>query len=68
MAKVYRMKLIEHRNIINKNPEAYEVDLKDDRLVKSIINHIREDFHNVRFNQKRNYKRDCLFTIRSTRT
>jgi hypothetical protein len=35
------MKLIEHRNIINQNPNAYEMDLKSDRLVKSIINHSR---------------------------
>ena len=43
------MKLIEHRQVINENPEAYETDLIDDRLVKSIINHIREDFSEVRF-------------------
>ena len=43
------MKLIEHRRIINSNPQAYVKDLKSDRLVKSIINHIRNDFANVRF-------------------
>ena len=49
------MKLIEHRKIINQNSQAYETDLKSDRLVKSIISHIRADFSNVRFDQnKRN--------------
>lgn len=49
------MKLIEHRKIINQNSQAYETDLKSDRLVKSIIGHIRADFSNVRFDQnKRN--------------
>ena len=47
------MKLIEHRNIINENVEAYETDVSDDRLVKSIINHIREDFEGVRFDHKK---------------
>lgn len=47
------MKLIDHRKIINKNPEAYETDLKSDRLVNSIINHIREEFLEVRFNKKK---------------
>jgi hypothetical protein len=54
------MKLIEHRIIINKNSKAYETDLESDRLVKSIINHIRNDFANVRFDQK---KRDILREI-----
>ncbi|RLD29258.1 MAG: hypothetical protein DRI75_04070 [Bacteroidetes bacterium] len=47
------MKLIEHRKIINENPKAYETDVKGDRLVKSIINHIREDFSGVRFDSKK---------------
>ena len=47
------MKLIEHRKVINNNPEAYETDLKGDRLVKSIVSHIREDFDGVRFNSKK---------------
>ncbi len=47
------MKLIEHRKIINENPEAYETDLKGDRLVKSIINHIRQDFAGVRFDSNK---------------
>ena len=45
------MKLIEHRSTINGNTKAYETDLKTDRLTKSIINHIRKDFSNVRFDQ-----------------
>lgn len=47
------MKLIEHRIIINQNPDAYDLDLRDYRLVKSIINHIREDFPNTRFEKNK---------------
>lgn len=47
------MKLIEHRQVINSNPEAYEKDLNGDRLVKTIINHIRDDFDGVRFDTKK---------------
>jgi len=47
------MKLIEHRQVINNNSEAYHTDLNGDRLVKSIINHIREDFDGVRFDSKK---------------
>lgn len=47
------MKLIEHRQVINSNPNAYETDLKSDRLEKSIINHIRTDFEGVRFDNKK---------------
>jgi len=54
------MKLIEHRRIINKNPQAYETDLESERLVKSIINHIRNDFSNIRFDQQ---KREILREI-----
>ena len=54
------MKLKEHRRIINQNPQAYETDFKSDRSVNSIINHICEDFSNVRFNQT---KRDILKEI-----
>ena len=54
------MTLIEHRRNINENPDAYEIDLRSDRLVESIINHIREDFRGVRFNQE---KRDILKKI-----
>ena len=50
---ITKMKLIEHRKIINNNSLAYEIDLENDRLVKSIINHIREDFSNVRFDQNK---------------
>jgi hypothetical protein len=44
------MKLIEHRTIIEKNPLAYTKDLEDDRLVETLINHIKTDFVGVRFN------------------
>ena len=54
------MKLVEHRKIINENPDAYEIDIKEDRLVLSIINHIREDFLDVRFNRD---KKDILKKI-----
>ncbi|MDO6472402.1 hypothetical protein [Maribacter sp. 1_MG-2023] len=58
------MKLIEHRRIINKNPKAYETDLESDRLVKSIINHIRNDFSNVRFDQqKRGILREIVILL-----
>ncbi|AIN49902.1 hypothetical protein MED134_15124 [Dokdonia sp. MED134] len=58
------MKLIEHRRIINKNPQAYETDLESERLVKSIINHIRNDFSNVRFDkQKREILREIVILL-----
>ena len=54
------MKLVEHRRIIHDNLDAYEIDLRSERLVKSIVNHIREDFSDVRFDQN---KRDILKEI-----
>lgn len=58
------MKLIEHRRIINKNPQAYETDLESERLVKSIINHIRDDFSNVRFDKpKREILREIVMLL-----
>lgn len=51
-----KIKLIEHRTIINQNLEAYTKDLENDRLVKSMINHIRKDFPNVRFNDSKKKK------------
>ncbi|WP_041295696.1 hypothetical protein [Dokdonia sp. 4H-3-7-5] len=58
------MKLMEHRRIINKNPQAYETDLESERLVKSIINHIRNDFSNVRFDkQKREILREIVILL-----
>lgn len=45
------MNLVEHRVIINKNPEAYVEDLKNDRLVHSMINHLREDYPDCRFDK-----------------
>lgn len=54
------MKLIEHRQVINGNSDAYETDLKSDRLVKSVIKHIRQDFSEARFDQK---KKDILKEI-----
>ena len=43
------MKLIDHRQIIEKNPNAYVKDLFDDRLVGTLVNHIKEDFVGTRF-------------------
>lgn len=58
------MKLIEHRRIINKNPQAYETDLESEQLVKSIINHIRDDFSNVRFDKpKREILREIVMLL-----
>ncbi|AEE20364.1 hypothetical protein JM84_2297 [Dokdonia sp. Hel_I_63] len=55
---------MEHRRIINKNPQAYETDLESERLVKSIINHIRNDFSNVRFDkQKREILREIVILL-----
>lgn len=44
-----RMKLIEHRVNIRENPNAYIEDLQGDRLVSTLIKHIRADFRNIRF-------------------
>ena len=45
------MKLIEHRRNLNNNPNAYTQDLIGDRLTRTIINHIRDDFINIRFDR-----------------
>jgi hypothetical protein len=45
-----KMKLIDHRKIIEKNPFAYTKDLETDRLVDTFINHIRLDFAGTKFN------------------
>ncbi len=59
-----KMKLIEHRKIINQNPDAYDTDLKNDRLVKSIINHIRDDFFGVRFDkEKKEILKEIVFLL-----
>jgi hypothetical protein len=47
------MNLNEHRKSIEKNPIVYSTDLEDDRLVKTLINHIKDDFPAVRFNKKK---------------
>jgi hypothetical protein len=43
------MKLIEHRQTIENNPNAYLTDLNDDRLVKTFKNHIKDDLKGIRF-------------------
>ncbi len=58
------MKLIEHRRIINGNPEAYETDFKSDRIVKLIINHIRDDFTEIRFDKrKKEILKEIIFLL-----
>lgn len=41
--------LLEHRKNIEENSDAYTKDINDDRLVGTLINHIRSNFNNVRF-------------------
>lgn len=43
------MKLIDHRQIIENNPKAYLTDLNGDRLVGTLVNHIKNDFPDIRF-------------------
>jgi hypothetical protein len=43
------MKLIDHRQIIEDNPTAYLTDLNGERLVGTLVNHIKSDFPDVRF-------------------
>jgi len=43
------MKLIDHRQIIEKNPNAYLTDLISERLVGTLVNHIKDDFKEIRF-------------------
>ncbi|MDR2964591.1 MAG: hypothetical protein LBU88_02320 [Treponema sp.] len=45
-------KLIDHRKNIDKNPKAYIVDLENDRLVGTFINHIKSDFKETKFESK----------------
>ncbi|MDQ2751457.1 MAG: hypothetical protein M3R72_00365 [Bacteroidota bacterium] len=44
------MKLIDHRRIIEQNFDAYTKDLESDRLVGTLINHLKQDFIGVKFN------------------
>ena len=61
------MQLIEHRLIIEKNPEAYTQDLENDRLAKTLINHIKPDFQGVRFNvEKTELLMQCIRLIFAT--
>ena len=41
--------LIEHRRIIERTADAYTRDLNSDRLIKSLINHLRRQFSGVPF-------------------
>ncbi|WP_162051596.1 hypothetical protein [Pontibacter pamirensis] len=44
------MKLIDHRRNIQRSADAYTKDLVNDRLVGTLINHLKHDFIGVRFN------------------
>jgi hypothetical protein len=43
------MKLIDHRRIIEKSPDAYTKDIEGERLSGTLINHIKNDFKGIRF-------------------
>ncbi len=43
------MKLIDHRQIIQNNPNAYVTDIIGDRLVGTLVNHIKDQFKDTRF-------------------
>lgn len=47
------MKLIDHRRIIEKSPNAYTKDLDSDRLVGTLVNHLKKDFQDVRFSSEK---------------
>ena len=47
MAKI---PLKEHRQMLEKNLKVYTQDFDSDRLIKTMIPHIRKDFNKVRFN------------------
>jgi hypothetical protein len=55
-----KIKLIEHRQNLENNPNAYTQDLLDDRLVGTMINHIRKEYNGIRFT---NHKREILRKI-----
>jgi hypothetical protein len=50
---IARMKLVEHRTNIKENHNAYTEDLQGDRLVRTLIKHIRKNFPSVRFTEKK---------------
>lgn len=61
------MKLIDHRRIIENSPHAYSKDLEDERLVKTLINHIKNDFPNTRFDQtKRLFLKEAVNLLFNT--
>ncbi len=46
------MKLIEHRKNLNSNPKAYIKDIQNlNRLVDTMINHIRNEYNKIRFDK-----------------
>lgn len=47
------MKLIDHRQIIEKSKDAYTRDLDSNRLVGTLINHLKKDFIGVKFNSNK---------------
>jgi hypothetical protein len=47
------MKLIDHRINIKQNPNAYIEDLQGNRLILTLVSHIRGDFRNIRFSKEK---------------
>jgi hypothetical protein len=47
--EIFASQLIEHRRIIERTPDAYTRDLNSDRLIKSVIKHLRGQFAGVSF-------------------
>ena len=59
--------LKEHRQKLEKNPNAYTQDFDGDRLIKTMIPHLRKDFINVRFNaQKKQVLKKIILLISET--
>lgn len=61
------MKLIDHRQIIENNPNSYLTDLKGDRLIGTLVNHIKDDFKDVRFtSDKKTIVKELILLIFET--
>jgi len=59
------MMLVQHREALARNQDAYTEDLKRDRLVKTLINHLRESFKTsgVRINSERRKLLKIVITL-----
>lgn len=59
-----KITLLKHRINIEENSEAYNQDMNDDRLVNTLINHIRSNYINIRFDsKKKNILKDIIRLI-----